>query len=213
MVSYRSVWAIVLVLFVSTTGCSDEGTTSSSKRYSELSDSTFTVGDSSTLGISVFAGGVTVTPGNAGTVQVAIEKWASKQADLDKIEVEMTALQNGVQVEATNPSRLTGVSVDAEVTAPPDARPSIQVAAGSISYEGLAEGQCSFTTAAGNITLILPANVNVEVHLSVAAGVIQLGFPVVGQVSERAVDGVIGSGADGAIIASVGSGQIVVRSQ
>ena len=194
-------------------GCSDDSTSVSSQRYSARLDSTFAVGDSSVLEISNFAGEVTVTPGNAGLVQVVAEKWAARQGDLNEITVDMVALQNGVHVEADNPSSLKSVSVDLEVTVPADIRPAVQVAAGSIAYEGLGEGECAFSTAAGSITLKLPPNIDAEVYLSAAAGRISIDFPVVGVVTEHLVDGVIGSGADGRIVATVGAGQIIVTSQ
>jgi len=181
--------------------------------YSERSDSSFAVADSSVLEINDFAGNVTVAPGNPGVIHIVAEKWASRRADLDEIQVEMTELPNGVRVGATNPSGLSRVSVDVEAATPTDTRPIIQTAAGNIAYEGQGEGECSFATAAGSITLKLPADVNVEVHLSVGAGTIEVGFPVVGQVGEHAVDGTIGTGADGRIVAHVGSGKIVVISQ
>jgi hypothetical protein len=68
-------------------------------------------------------------------------------------------------------------------------------------------------TGAGIITLRLPADVNVEIYLSVAAGTVRVDFPVVGQVNEHVVDGVIGTGADGRIVAQVGSGRIIVIPQ
>lgn len=211
--SSRAIRVVALLLFVSALGCSDDSTGVSSQKYSERSDSSFAVADSSVLEINNFAGNVTVAPGIPGVIHVVAEKWASRRADLGEIEVEMTELQNGVRVVTSNPSGLTGVSVDVEATAPTDTRPAIQTAAGNIAYEGRAEGECSFATSAGSITLRLPADVNVEVHLSVGAGTIEVGFPVVGQVAAHAVDGTIGTGADGRIVAQVGAGRIVVVSQ
>jgi hypothetical protein len=211
--SSRAVRVVALLSFVSALGCSDRTTIVSPQEYSERSDSSFVAADSSVLEINNFAGNVTVTPGNPGVVHVVAEKWAGRRADLDEIAVEMIELQNGVRVATTNPSGLTGVSVDVEATTPADARPSIQTAAGSIVYEGQAEGECSFATAAGKITLKLPADVNVEIYLTAGAGTIRVDFPVVGQVGEKLVDGTIGTGADGRIVAHVGSGEIVVVSQ
>lgn len=209
----RMILGVTVLSLCLALGCSDDSTSVSSQRYSARLDSSFAVGDSSVLEISSFAGEVTVTPGVAGVVQVAAEKWAARQGDLDEITVEMVALQNGVHVEADNPSSLKSVSVDLEVTVPADIRPAIQLAAGSIAYEGLGEGACTFTTAAGTITLKLPADIDAEVYLSVAAGRISIDFPVVGIVKDDLVDGIIGSGADGRIVATVGAGQIIVTSQ
>lgn len=209
----RVKWSVTLLLFVWALGCSDDSTSVSNRRYSELSDSSFAVGDSSTLQISNFAGTVRVTPGAAGMVSVVATKWAAQEPDLGGIELEMVQLQNGARVETENPIHLTGVSVDLEVAAPPDARPFLQVAAGNIDYKGRAEGQSLFSTSAGNITLKLPADVNVEVHLSVASGSIRVDFPVNGQITEHRIDGAIGTGADGRIVAQVAAGKITVVSQ
>lgn len=209
----RAVWGLTLLSLVLALGCSDDSTSVSSPRYSERSDSTFAVGDSSVLEISNFAGKVAVTPGNAGLVQVVAEKWAARQEDLDEIEVEMVELQNGVRIGTANPSGLDNVSVDLEVTVPGDARPTIQSGAGEIAYEGLAEGECTFSTGAGTLTLRLPPNVNAEVYLAVGAGTIRVDFPVVGRVTDHVVDGIIGTGTDGRIVAQVGAGQIIVTSQ
>ena len=156
---------------------------------------------------------VTVTPGAANVVDVVAEKWAGREQDLDAIELEMLALQNGVRITATNPLKLNGVWVDVDATIPLDMRPRIEVGAGDIAYRGPAQGETLFATGAGNITLTLPAGVNVEVLLSVGSGTVRVDFPVVGQVNDHVVDGVIGTGADGRIVAQVGAGSIVVESE
>ena len=127
--------------------------------------------------------------------------------------VMMAALPNGVEVSATNSLQLTQVSVDFEITAPLDVQSVIQVAAGSIDYEGSGIGQSSLTTAAGSVTVRLPANVNVEVILTVGAGTITIGFPVVGLVEDQRIDGIIGTGTDGRIEVRVAAGGIVVSPQ
>ena len=210
---FRVAYSVTLLSMISLLGCGDDSTSVSNRRYSERTDSTFAVGDSSVLQVSNFAGKVTVLQGNPGEVEVVVEKWAAHTGDLNPIEVQMVELQNGVSVSTTNPSGLTQVSVDLEITAPPDMRPTLQNGAGDIAYEGRGEGECHFGTASGTITLSLPADVNVEVHLTVAAGSIRVDFPVVGQVSDHSVDGVIGTGADGRIEAQVGAGGIIVTSQ
>jgi hypothetical protein len=206
----RVMWTVAILLFVSALGCSEDSTSVSIPKYSELSDSSFAVGDSSVLEINNFAGRVDVMPGAANVVHVEVEKWAGRKQDLDAITVEMVELQNGVRVVTDNPSGLKQLSVDVEVTVPMDTRPTLQLAAGDMVYEGRAEGQCSFSTIAGTITLKLPADVNVEVLLTVAAGAIRVDFPVVGQVDDHMVDGVIGTGADGRIVAQVAAGNIYV---
>jgi hypothetical protein len=210
---YKAIGYVALFLLILALGCGDDSTSVSSRRYSELADSTFAVGDSSVLAVNNFAGSVTVLPGNPGVVHVAVTKWAGDREDLDQVEVEIIEVQNGVRVTTANPSDLVGVSVDLDITVPSDTRPTLQNGAGSMSYEGQAEGECYFATGAGSITLKLPVDVNVEVYLSVGAGSIQVGFPVDGQVSEHVVNGIIGTGADGRIQAQVGSGSISVIPQ
>jgi hypothetical protein len=205
--------ALALLWLISAPGCGDDSTSVSSQRYSERSDSSFAVGDSSVLEVNNFAGNVDVLPGNPGEVRVVVEKWAGRPGDLGRIEVEMVKLQSGVRIATTNPSDLGNVSVDLEITVPPDTRPMLQDGAGGISYRGRAEGECRFAVAAGSITLELPADVNVEVHLSVGAGTIHVDFPVDGQVSDHVIDGIIGTGADGRIEAQVGAGRIIVIRQ
>jgi len=209
----RAARSATLFLCVAALGCSDESVTVTNPRYSAQSDSSFTVADSSALEISNFAGRVIVTPGSPGEVHVTVTRWAERTVDLAGIEVEMVELANGVRITTDNPSHLNGVSVDLEVTVPADTRPVLQNGAGEVSYTGRAEGTCVFGTAAGSITLRLPANVDVEVHLSVGAGTIRVDFPVVGTVEAHLVDGVIGTGADGRITAQVGAGSIVVTPQ
>jgi DUF4097 and DUF4098 domain-containing protein YvlB len=98
-----------------------------------------------------------------------------------------------------------------------DARGSASTArldtgAGNIGYQGTPQGDCRFETGAGNITLALPADPNVQVDLNTGTGNIDVDFAVDGQVTRRQVRGVIGSGAQGKIYAHTGTGNIdVVR--
>lgn len=213
MSRYRVISSVALFLLILALGCGDNSTSVSSQRYSELSDSSFAVGDSSVLEVDNFAGSVDVLPGNPGVVRVVAKKWAGDAGDLDQIEVEMIAVQNGVRVTTANPSALSNVSVDLEITVPPDTRPTLINGAGKTSYVGRAEGVSRFALGAGSITLKLPADVNVEVYLSIGAGSIDVDFLVDGQVSEHIVDGIIGTGADGRIEAQVGAGAIIVIRQ
>jgi len=211
---WRVISGVALLSVVPVLACGGGGSGSdSSQTFSERSDRSFAVSDASLLEVSNFAGEVTVLQGSAGEVAVVAEKRAGRAEDLDQIEVEMVGLQNGVSVSTTTPPGLQQVSVDLEVTAPPDARPVVAVAAGDISYEGRGEGQCRFTTAAGTVTLRLPADVNAEVYLSVGAGTIRVDFPVTGQVGDHLVDGIIGTGADGRIEVRVAAGKIIVMRQ
>jgi DUF4097 and DUF4098 domain-containing protein YvlB len=88
----------------------------------------------------------------------------------------------------------------------------LDTGAGSISYQGTPQGECRFETGAGNITLALPADLNIQVDLETRVGNIDVDFSVDGQVTRREVQGVIGSGAQGTIYAHSGAGNIdVVR--
>jgi hypothetical protein len=151
--------------------------------------------------------------GAAGTVQVVATKWAQREEDLPHINIEMTEVPGGVNITADNPQNLDDVSVDIEVTAPPDIRPTFATGVGSVSYEGRGEGECLFGSGVGSITLKLPADINAEVQLSVGVGSIYVEFPVVGQITQQSVVGTIGTGADGQINASAGVGSISMTSQ
>jgi len=208
----RALWGVALVSLAAALGCSDDSTTIvDARRYSAFSDSTFAVGDAAVLEVNNFAGTTTVIPGAANEAHIAVERWAANQSDLDAIEVAMVALANGVRITTTNPAGLSRVGVDLDATIPPDMQPRIETGAGEIRYRGPALGESRFAVAAGNITLRLPSDVDVELSLTASSGFVRVDFPVVGQVTERTVQGVIGTGADGKIIAQVGAGNIVVK--
>lgn len=88
---------------------------------------------------------------------------------------------------------------------------------GNISYEGRLEGDCQLDTGGGNITLDLPADSNVEVDLEVPRTCndceIRLSFDVDGQVTQRKVNGTIGSGGEGRLTARTGGGDIRLQKQ
>jgi len=213
MSRFRAGANAVLFLVIFLSACGDDSTSTPDPGFSQQLEESFTVGDLSVLKVSNFAGKVIVRQGSAGVINVVATKRAARAEDLDQLDVQMVSLQNGVEVSATNSLQLTQVSVDFEITAPPDVQPMIQVAAGSIDYEGSGIGQSSLTTAAGSVTVRLPADVNVEVLLTVGAGTISIGFPVVGLVEDQRIDGIIGTGVDGRIEASVAAGEIIVSPQ
>jgi len=195
-------------------GCSSNSKTIvANQRYSQDSDSSFAVGLGSILEVENFAGTVDVAPGIAGVVAIEARKWTGHPDHLNEIGIEMLGIQDTVRVSTTNPEGRTGANVDIQATIPADARPMVHVGAGNINYRGRPNGLCTLGTGAGTITIRLPADVNVEVHLSVGAGSIQVGFPVVGQTNAQLVDGVIGTGADGRIEVTVGAGSIIVEPQ
>ena len=204
---------VVLFLVIFLSACGDDSTSTPVQGFSQRLEESFTVGDLSVLKVSNFAGKVILRQGSTGVINVVATKRAARAEDLDQLDVQMVALQNGVEVSATNSLQLIQVSVDFEITAPPDVQPLIQVAAGSIDYEGSGIGQSSLMIAAGSVTVRLPADVNVEVLLTVGAGTISIGFPVVGLVEDQRIDGIIGTGVDGRIEASVAAGEIVVSPQ
>jgi len=80
--------------------------------------------------------------------------------------------------------------------------------AGTILYEGEPEGDCRFSTAAGTISLTLPANLNMEVDLETEVGDVEVDYRVDGEVSKRRVRGVVGTGSDGSIRAHTAVGSI-----
>jgi hypothetical protein len=213
MSRFRTGAKAVLFLVIFLSGCGDDSTSTPVQGFSQQLEESFTVGDLSVLKVSNFAGSVIVRQGSAGVINVVATKRAAREEDLDQLDVQMVALQNGVEVSATNSLQLNQVSVDFEITAPPDVQPLIQIAAGSIDYEGSGIGQSSLMAAAGSVTVSLPVDVNVEVLLTVGAGTISIGFPVVGLVEDQRIDGIIGTGVDGRIEASVGAGEIVVIPQ
>jgi hypothetical protein len=87
-------------------------------------------------------------------------------------------------------------------------RVRLSTGSGSVDYQGSPQGDCRFETGSGGIGLKLPAGLNAEVDLHTGSGSIDLGFPVVGQVSRQDVKGVIGSGGEATIWAQTGSGSI-----
>ena len=210
----RTFVVLALLALPAVQGCS-HGTSriTDNPRYSQSSDSSFVVGAPAVLDISNFAGTTRVMPGNVGTIGVTATRWAGRTDHLSEIEIEMESESDTVRIRTTNPSALSGVSVDLDVTVPAGTRAALGTGAGNLIYEGRPIGASVFTAGAGNITLRLPADVDGEVLLTVGTGEIDVDFPVTGQVGTRRVDGVIGTGLDGSIVAHVGAGNIFVRQQ
>lgn len=213
MATSRRLVAILFPLSICLLGCDNTSTTTSTHRYFEAVDSTFVVGVNCTLWVESFVGNLDLVPGPAGELRISATKRASRVEDLSGIGLEMTETAGGVRIVTSNPSQLKNVSVDLAITAPPEVRPSIGNGVGVTNYRGAAEGLCRFDTGAGTIQLRLPPDANVTVQLAVGAGSIHLGFPVSGQVGPQLVNGTIGTGADGAIFAHVGAGDIYLTPQ
>ncbi len=207
------IFLVLLLLLIPVLGCKDEPTAVPSPRYSETADTSFAVGNSSTLTVDNFVGSVNVHTGATGIMQVKTTKWAKRRGDLGLIEVDIIEVQGGVRIMTENPSGVDDASVDLEITVPPDTQPTLHNGVGSLSYEGRPEGNFHFETGVGSITLNLAADINVEVELMVGVGNIYVAFPVNGLVGRRAVYGTIGTGLDGEIRAHVGVGNIAVNRQ
>jgi len=93
-----------------------------------------------------------------------------------------------------------------------DARGPVRVnlGAGQITYEGTPSGDCRFGTGAGEIRLWLPADLDMKVDLSTGIGAVGVGFAVDGTVRVREVQGVIGDGSQGTIVAHTGAGSVTL---
>lgn len=88
---------------------------------------------------------------------------------------------------------------------------ALQTGAGNISYEGEPSGLCTFDTGAGNITLRLPQDAEVELDLNTSVGNIELGgFDVEGDIARTRVTGAIGTGEQATIQADTGAGNVVL---
>ena len=153
-------FSVVLLFLISVMGCGEDPTTVSNPKFSNTVDSSFTVGDLCTLTVDNFVGSVSIRPGVAGVVRVVATRWARNKGDLDLIEVDMIELQNCFSVATRAPSGLNAVSVDLEITAPADTRPTVRNGVGSTSYEGRAEGESHFETGVGGVELILATDIN-----------------------------------------------------
>ena len=196
--------------------------------HREVEERSFTVGDAPTLRVDNFAGDVTIRGGGAGTIRLVVTRRARHESDLRRISVTMSQEGSGVTVESDKPSGLNNVSVHLEIDVPAATRLAVNLGAGellidgvvgetdvhsgagNIDYQGQPQGDCRFDLGAGNITLRLPADVNVEVDLGTGVGGMEVDFPV--SISSHLVgstaSGTIGSGAEGTIHASVGAGNI-----
>lgn len=90
-------------------------------------------------------------------------------------------------------------------------RVQMDTGAGAIHYQGELQGNCRFTSGAGEIRLELPADLNMEIDLSTGMGSVNVGYPVAGRTSRRSAKGTIGTGSDGSIYGFTGVGSIEVN--
>lgn len=203
----------VILLSLMILGCGDDPTSVADQRFSTSVENSFAVGKFSTLAVDNFVGNVTVRPGAAGVIIIIATKWAEHRDDLAKISIDMAFDADDVYIATDDPSDVDGGAVDFEVTVPPDAQVTVHNGVGNTNYTGQAAGTNIFETGVGGIRLNLPSNINVEIELSVGVGSIYLDFPVNGQISQRAVSGIIGTGIDGIIYAEVGVGNLRLNRQ
>lgn len=217
-------------------------------RVTERSEQSYPVGQAPMLEVDNFAGNVTVRSGESGRIRVIVTKRATSSDNLNRIDVGLNQLDNGLQIRSSRPSTLvSNISVELDIFVPPDARLELDTGAGNVSvdgvqgeivvhtgagnvrvegamapialntgagnvdYGGTPRGQCTFETGAGNITLAMPADANVEIELGTGIGNISLGgFDVRGDTSGTDVQGTIGTGQQATIDAQTGVGNITL---
>lgn len=210
--------ALTGCLLLSGAGCSDNTISPcidcdpyhGSGKFTRVVEEQFTVAEGAVAKVDDFAGRVIYRTGGSGTLRVVATLRAASRSDLDRIDVSMIVLEDGVEIRAENPDDLDRVSVDLEITAPADAIPEIDTGVGVIDYRGRPTGNCHFEIVAGSIEIRLPADVDVAVDLSAGVGSISLAFPVDGWVSKHpsVVQGKIGDGGGGEIYARTSVGNI-----
>ena len=116
-------------------------------------EQSFTVGTAPALQVDNFAGGVTVRPGPAGTIQVIAVKKGFSQSTRDRIQVQMTEQADGVLIKTERPSGLSSGSVDLEIVAPADTRLQLHTGSGGVVAEDMA-GPATVDTGSGGIDLL-----------------------------------------------------------
>ena len=87
---------------------------------------------------------------------------------------------------------------------------NVDTGSGRIQYTGRAAGPCRFETGSGDVTLNLPANLNMTIDLHTSTGQIEFNYELDGRVTAggKTVKGIVGSGERGKIYARTGSGDI-----
>jgi hypothetical protein len=217
-------------------------------RVEERTEQIFNVSDAPTLEVENFAGDVTVRAGGSGEIRVIVTKRAGSDSQLNRIDVDVREVGDGVQIQTSHPgTTIGGASVRLEVFVPSDARLELNTGAGNVAvdgvqgeilarsgagnvrvegatapvdldtgageidYAGEPEGDCTFNSNVGNVTLRLPGDVNAEVRLTTGIGNVDLGgFDVGGEIGRTEVDGVIGTGEEATIEAHTGAGNVVL---
>jgi DUF4097 and DUF4098 domain-containing protein YvlB len=129
---------------------SREGSASFDRSRTEMR---FDVGEVVDLTVENFAGSVTVRAGSSGEVRVAATKKSPSGRDLNRIQVEVDERDGGLRIKTLKPSSWNNVSVELEITTPPDTRLDLHTGAGSVEARGL-QGSVKVDTGAGSVTLV-----------------------------------------------------------
>ncbi len=87
----------------------------------------------------------------------------------------------------------------------------VDLGAGQIIYQGVPSGDCRFQTGVGEIVLRLPESPDVRIDVGTGLGAVDVDFDVDGHVTTRNVNGVIGDGRQGSILAQTGAGSVRVE--
>jgi hypothetical protein len=133
----------------------------------ERTEQIFNVGDAPTLDVGNFAGDVTVRSGGSGEIRVIVTKRAGSDGQLDRIDVDVREVGDGVQIRTSHPgTSIGGASVRLEVFVPSDARLELDTGAGNVAVDGV-RGEISARSGAGNVRVQGAA---APVDLDVGAG-------------------------------------------
>jgi len=147
--------------------------------------------------------------GLTSNVSVSFEIYAPADAELDLETGAGNVRVNDVDGEIAAHTGAGNVTVEG-ATGPV----ALDTGAGNIRYDGEPMDRCAFKTGTGNVTLVLPGDVDAEVELDTGIGNIDLGgFDVAGDVSRTEVEGRIGTGEDATIRAETGAGNINLERQ
>lgn len=118
--------------------------------YCEPTEETFEVSDAPTLDITNFAGSITVRPGESDVLHVVAVRKVSTRGKLDRIDVQMTEVDDRVVIRAKKLNNLSNASVDFEITAPANTRLDVHTGAGTVDVRGI-DGRIDVYSGAGTI--------------------------------------------------------------
>jgi hypothetical protein len=210
MIRRRMPWAVTVLGAAMALGCEETPTSPDERMFSETETASFAVADSSSAVVDTFVGAIIVSQAAADSVQVVATRQADRQEDLAAVLVEMSLQDNVVQLTAANPSNVQGVSVDFDLTGPADMNLELRTGVGAVACQGRPTEDWLIDVGVGNIALVVPDDLNATVDLRTGVGSVEVEFPVTGSVSSGSVIGVIGTGADGVIVADCGVGNIAL---